>query len=625
MLLYRFLILALFTLTIQHVYGLSSILLAKDKEAKVQIVLPVNASVSERFAAEELASYLEKISRAKFKIIIAPNNKNKPSIFIKTTSSTKKETYQITCANGNITLSGNEGRTVLYAVYDFLTRLGCRWIAPDFSFYNGNAEYIPYEQNLLYKDTPGLKESATFAYRKIDIEEGLSHTVQNLKQLIDWMPKLKFNTLMVPSDYQGKGKVKWDNWRKELIPELKKRGILIEVGGHGYQNFINPSMEGGTLLQKHPEWFGKNKECLPDKDEKLVFNTENQDAVNYFIKNVLKYVQEHPEIDIFDLWPPDGAKWAECPSFIAFGSPEDRQARLLNKVDSAIKTYRKDLRLQIIAYAKAIQPPANVTISKDILVDFCPIDQNFESQIYDTLSTINVEYANVLKLWRAKFSGDITLYSYFRKYGWKSLPNVIPHYIKKDMEWYAKIPLQGVLTYAEPGDWYTYELNHYIMGNLGWNINADVDLLIQEYCKARYGKKWQLAKETYKILENTVRIYGNIRFTSLKSPEETAIAISKINNQIAEINQSKIAVSAIALANFERLSLMLQYAKYDLEIRSALAKNVPRKTIYEMVDKMREFILQHKDKGTFIVAYGIDATEKLMKNYNWNSKLTRSD
>ena len=623
MLRYRFLILALFILTIQHGYALPSVLLAQNKEAKVQIVLPVNPSVSERFAGEELADYLEKISHAKFKI--TSGKENKPSIFIKTTRLTGKEEYQITCVNEDIVLSGNEGRTVLYAVYDFLARLGCHWIAPNFSFYSGAAEYIPHKPKLVYEHSQALIESPAFAYRKLDIEEGLSHTTQNLKQLIDWMPKLKFNTLMVPSDYQGKGRVKWDNWREELIPELKKRGILIEVGGHGYQNFINPSMEGGTLLQKHPEWFGKNKECLPDKDEKLVFNTENKAAVNYFIKNVLKYVQEHPEIDIFDLWPPDGAKWAECSSFIAFGSPEDRQARLLNQVDSAIKTYRKDLKLQIVAYAKAIQPPANVTISKDILVDFCPIDQNFESQIYDTLSAINVEYANTLNLWRTRFSGDITLYSYFRKYGWKSLPNVIPHYIQKDMEWYAKIPLQGILTYAEPGDWYTYELNYYVLGNLGWSIGANVDLLVQQYCKTRYGKKWQVAKEAYEILENTVRIYGNIRFTSLKPSEETTLAINKINNQIEKVNQSKAAVSAAESANFDRLLLMLQYAKSDIEIRNALAKNAPRKTIYEMIDKMRLFVAQNKDKGTFIIAYGMDDTEKLIRNYNWNSKLNRSD
>ena len=45
-------------------------------------------------------------------------------------------------------------------------------------------------------------------------------------------------TLVIPTDYQGHGRVKWDNWRDALTPELQKRGILIEVGGHGYQNFL---------------------------------------------------------------------------------------------------------------------------------------------------------------------------------------------------------------------------------------------------------------------------------------------------------------------------------------------------------------------------------------------------
>jgi len=35
--------------------------------------------------------------------------------------------------------------------------------------------------------------------------------------------------------------------------------------------------------------------------------------------------------------------------------------------------------------------------------------------------------------------------------------------MQKDLQWYAKLPVQGVSTYAEPGDWFTYELNHYVL------------------------------------------------------------------------------------------------------------------------------------------------------------------
>ena len=35
----------------------------------------------------------------------------------------------------------------------------------------------------------------------------------------------------------------WDKFRERVTPECRKRGITIEVGGHGYQNFLNAEME----------------------------------------------------------------------------------------------------------------------------------------------------------------------------------------------------------------------------------------------------------------------------------------------------------------------------------------------------------------------------------------------
>src|SRR6201999_2801568 len=122
---------------------------------------------------------------------------------------------------------------------------GCIWKAPQFDFYNGQAEYIPNRDNLAYDVTVPVHEQPALKYRKIDVEEGRSHTIENLKQLIDWMPKMRFNVLQVPLNYQGAGRVQWDHWREALTPELKKRGILIEVGGHGYQNFISARMDNG--------------------------------------------------------------------------------------------------------------------------------------------------------------------------------------------------------------------------------------------------------------------------------------------------------------------------------------------------------------------------------------------
>src|SRR5262249_6681717 len=153
-------------------------------------------------------------------------------------------------------------------------------------------------------------------------------------------------------------RVMWDKFRDAVAPECQKRGITIEVGGHGYQNFLNADMEDGKLFQQHPEYFGQDEKGARTKVENRVFCTSNPQAVEYLIKNFIAYVKERPEIEIYDFWPPDGAKWCACDECRKLGDPPDRQAILLRQVQSRVKESRPNLRLEIIAYSAALNPPA---------------------------------------------------------------------------------------------------------------------------------------------------------------------------------------------------------------------------------------------------------------------------
>lgn len=610
-----------FLLLISILTGCSSnpgtIVLAKNGEAKITVALPSEASVSQQFAADELVKYLHKISDADF-LIDTGTTENSPKITLSVNTDLKTESYSITADGSDIFLTGGSNRAVLYAVYDFLHRLGCQWLSPKFSFYKGKAEFIPHKSSLIYDVSHNIQEQPVFAYRKLDVEEGRTHNTQNLLQLIDWMPKLRFNTLMVPLDYGGNGRVQWDKWRKELTPELKKRGLMIEVGGHGYQNFLNANMivksqtgEEVTLFQQHPDWFGKDKNCNPSPAEYLVFNTSDQDAVNYFMDNILNYIREHPEIDIFDFWPPDGAHWAECPAFSALGSSQDRQARLANQVDSAIKKIRPDMQLEIIAYARALLPPENVSLNEDILVDFCPIDQSFEKQINNPSAENNANYVHAIRSWRKNFSGNISLYSYYRKYAWRSLPNIIPHYMQRDMQWYAKVPLQGISIYSEPGDWGTYELNYYTLGHLAWNPNCYVDSLINQFYTIRFGSDWKAVKEIYTSLENIVRKYSSIPFTELKPAQQ----ISKAEKELEKhINKVQNIMQKSSNESLSRLLLMLKYAAYDLKIQERIASGNKREAS-EIIKDLVAFLENNRNKGVFVLS-AKNNLSKYMKHYD---------
>ncbi len=355
-------------------------------------------------------------------------------------------------------------------------------------------------------------------------------------------------------------------------------------------------MNGGRIFKDHPGWFGKDKNGRPSEAENVVFNTDNPEAVRFFNENFLSYISSHPEIDVFDLWPPDVARW-NLVEKVDYLKPPALQAAFLEKVRKALAESGSAVRLETIAFAKTLEPAA---LNRDIMVDICPINQNFEKQIFDTLSAENRIYASAIRRWRENFGGDIGIYTYYRKYAWKSLPNIIPHYMQADLIWYAKLPLQGISCYAEPGDWFTYELNHFILGKLEWDPWTNVDSLITVFCRGRYDTGWEQARTAYSLLEQTVRFFGNIRNSSLKPANGIREAEKRTGIVEEELRKAQSDANPEASANFSGLMLMLRYAQLDFRIQAAKAEKAPEDRMIKLLDDLRTFQSHHRDEGILI-------------------------
>lgn len=600
--------------------GQRRLTLAADGRTAYVIALSAHPSDAETLAASELATYLRRITGASFPVRRGGAGEGEKAIVLRTAKSTgmsalSGDAYGITVRGDAVILTGGSARAVLYAAYDFLARLGCQWLAPDFTYYAGEAEHVPHEPTLVYVSSGDVIQRPVFAIRKLDMAGARSHDIESLRKIVEWMPKLRYNTLMVSMVSGIGGHKTWDDWRGALTPELEKRGITIEVGGHGYQHFLNARMEGGTLFTRHPDWFGRDSACKPSRATQLVFNTANPDAVAYLIGNVVRYVTAHPEIDVFDFWPPDGARWAECAEQKSLGTVEDRHARLVTQLYTALKRARPELRVEMIAYAHAKLPPEHELIPPDVLVDFCPIGQDFDVPIYDPTAENNAIYVSAIQKWRRAFSGDIGLYSYYRKYAWRSLPNVIPHYMQRDLQWYATVPLQGISSYAEPGDWYTYELNHYALGQLAWNPDIDVDSLIDGYARARYGPAHDVASAALNALENSFRLRGSLPYSAADSAAQIGRALATIDNRLRAVRDAHMRAGAGAVAaNLERLGLMLEFARRDLALQEARAEHASPTAIRAMVRELVAFLTVHKDRGVFVV-YGGDDFSRYLKHY----------
>jgi hypothetical protein len=296
----------------------------------------------------------------------------------------------------------------------------------------------------------------------------------------------------------------------------------------------------------------------------------------------------------------------------------------VNHVKQKVQEVRPDVRLEIIAYAAAVNPPEHQKLDKDVLVDFCPIGQQFDHQINDPSADKNAAYATGLTAWRKAFDGDISIYSYYRKYAWDSLPVIIPHYMQKDLQWYSKLPVQGVSTYAEPGDWCTYELNHYVLPALAWNPDADVDALVKKFCAARYGEFAALASVTLDSLGEITRSAGSIPNTTLKSASsiETDRGIIEEKCKLVEAAAAKADNAAVKRA-LERLALICTYASKDLEIQRLRASKAGDEQVRQKAAELHEWLASHADDGVFLIKDQRISPQRMLRRYGTGGATTQ--
>jgi len=590
-----------------------SFILAESGKTDYEILISESAAEVEQFAAQELQRYLRRMTGATFPIVegktsgkailigeqmmpagLIDHNKLGFDGFI----------YQL--KPGKILLAGVSSRATLLSVYAFLNVIGCQWFAPNFDFYGEvTGEVIPKVDPLR---VPELDQAIqpSMKYRRLDIEEGRTHTEKNLIQMIDWMPKVGMNVLQCPLNYQGEGRARWDNWRSALIPELRKRGLLVEVGGHGYQNFLPQE----TYFKQHPDWFGMIKgERSPAR--RVVFETANPQAMDEFLHNVQAYLQAHPEIDIFDLWPPDDAEWSQSAESQKLGSPTDRQALVVNGVARLVKDSFPHVKVEFLAYQNYLFPPRDLRFEDNTIMDFCPIDRTYQKPIWDEQSASNKMYADALRQWLKPgvFTGDIIIYTYYHKYSWRSLPIDIPKLIMEEAHYYRTLGIRGMGIYFEPADWFTFETNQFFFARATMNANLDAVNALRDYVQERYGLAPASMENYFEILEETTPNVCSIPGSVVQSQDEVQKGLDRLEAAEGLLNKAYQEAAGAPAAKFliSKLRVSLDYAITDVRIRLMAWKiargggwddNAP--SMAPLLHRLYAIFLTHQGQGIFL-------------------------
>lgn len=329
--------------------------LVKAGKPVASICIPASADETVLFAALELQRYLEKISGARLPVKRGISSK-KTVIRLKTTCQRgapirEQDEFVVESCRDGVLLAGNSSRAVLYAVYEFLENLGCRWFYPMLK-----EEVIPRRRTIEVASLSVLKRPS-LEYRGLFPTPFNNQSLPLLLQLIDWMAKNKMNLLLTSQfDYEDPDthgicdNLKWRQVRKRLLPEIRKRGILVDMGEHNVDGFFPPD-----LFHKHPEWFSLiGKTRVP---RQICYS--NSQAVDWYAKQLVAYIKQNPgEAHIVGTWPRDGGNYCECSAC----KPKDVILKAVNRIAGRVRAAAPGVIVEYLAYT-----PQTYEVVKDTL------------------------------------------------------------------------------------------------------------------------------------------------------------------------------------------------------------------------------------------------------------------
>ena len=457
--------------------------LAEDGKSCCAVILPETPSPIESHAARELIGVVGKIAGAELAVRKRGNSALRP-IYLGRAARDRlgqrdwgrlgTDGFVLTSNREGIFICGAQDLGTLYGTYQFLEKhLGMRW-------------FMPGELGEVVPKTPALRvgtfdETSVPAFRVRWIESG------------EWALRNKMN---VKVDVDG-----------------KSVGIKWQWGFHTFFHLIPPD----KYYDDHPEWFAKirGKRVRPKpKQQGRQLCTSNPQLINEVADNIIKRFDADPALDVIALAPQDGGGFCECKACRALDEkrPDDqawharysrRLALFNNAVARRVARKHPDKLIKVGAYAMYMRVPLDRDYrpAPNLAIQACHTYSCNNHRIAAPTCERNRKlFGAELEHW-AKLTKHLFIYEYYNKGAWGGLPYHQVHVIRQDMPYYHKLGAEGFYTQPAGRRWSAVGLNHYIAMKLAWDVDLDVDRLMEDFYAKFYGEAAAPMRQYWRTLE----------------------------------------------------------------------------------------------------------------------------
>ena len=478
----------------------AGITIVENGKPKATIVIWNAASPKTKTAAEDLQTYIKKMTGADLPVVMDTSNPKGTLLLVGKsnitkeinvaipsglTNSRREEGFVILSKDSKIVLAGNDEdpyHGTEYAVYDFLNRLGVRWYQP-----GDLGEYVPKKE--------------TIAFPEMSISGKPDFVMRNW-----WCHQ--------PDD-RAALEYRW-KLRNKMNPDLS-----LGVPGDGSAINLLTDAE----FKERPELFAMNADGTRNRD---MPNLTNPDAVKAAAETVKEFFRANPRANSYAFAPDDGQPRDYSPETLKIsrgftvdggrpGVAEDASIteewiNFANNLTTEVRKDYPDVYLATNGYANRYYPPQGVKVDDHLVIMYANIMACSRHSYDQPGCWIDARDAQMVKQW-CKLSRNVWLYNYIDQMMVSALtPIPEVHKLRRNMPLLKKWGAMGFNDEARNALAECGILSRYLRAQLEWNADSNVESIQNDYYTHWYGQAAKPMRAFYETIENafdTTPIHGH--------------------------------------------------------------------------------------------------------------------
>ncbi len=448
------------------------------------IVIPENAEITEKYAAERLEYYLEKVTLSDIRVAVEGEEADGVVIAVGNTSYSnesfdgkKDGSYKITSEESLIVINGAGNKGTINGVYAFLEKFcGCHW-------YEDEVIVIPENTEITVDGDINVDYTPFFEYSETDTKSAYD-------------PEFSVANGLTGGIY------------KNLTAE---QGGDVSYIGPSSHTLVNYYCKPETYFSEHPEYYAL-RDGVRTGTQLCLTNEAVKDIVT---AQVLETIREKHEpsapLQIVSITQADNEEYCQCENCAALdnlnGSQAGTMLTFVNEIARRVTevTDYDNIAFDTFAYQYTRKAPSDVVPREDVIVRLCSIECCFGHPLDDEDCKDNAAFMNDLREWR-----EICDRLYIWDYVLNCYESIVIHpnfgVLQRNIQIFYEHGVKGIyeqgVYYITNSDGEFSEMRTYLLSKLMQNPYLDYDECMLGYLNAVYGSAGVYLKEFIDIISD---------------------------------------------------------------------------------------------------------------------------